>query len=39
MDVLPDSRLASCRSEFKQKAKSYEDVLSDHVQGDLDFGA
>jgi hypothetical protein len=39
MGVVPDSRLASCRSEFKQKAQSYEDVLEPHVQGDLDFGA
>jgi hypothetical protein len=38
MNVLPDSRLASCRAEFKQKADSYEDVLEPHVQGDLDFG-
>ena len=39
MGVVPDSRLASCRAEFKQKAQSYEDVLEPHVQGDLDFGA
>jgi hypothetical protein len=38
MGVLPDSRLAGCRAEFKQKAQSYEDVLEPHVQGDLDFG-
>ncbi len=38
MGVLPNSRLASCRSEFQQKAQSYEDVLEPHVQGDLDFG-
>lgn len=39
MRVLPDSRLATCRSEFQQKAQSYEDVLEPHVQGELDFGA
>ncbi len=39
MGVLPASRLAGCRAEFKQKAQSYEDVLEPHVQGDLDFGA
>jgi hypothetical protein len=38
MKVLPDSRLASCRQEFKQKAQSYEAVLEPHVQGDLNFG-
>ncbi len=38
MGVLPDSRLAGCKAEFKQKAQSYEDVLEPHVQGDLDFG-
>ena len=39
MGALPNARLAGCRAEFKQKAKSYEDVLEPHVQGDLDFGA
>ena len=38
MGVLPNSRLAGCRAEFKQKAQSYEDVLDEHVQGELDLG-
>lgn len=38
MGVLPNSRLAGCRAEFKQKAQSYEDVLEPHVQGNLDLG-
>jgi hypothetical protein len=38
MGVLPDSRLAGCRAEFKQKAQSYEDVLDPHVQAPLNLG-
>jgi hypothetical protein len=38
MKVLPNSRLAGCRAEFKQKAQSYEDVLEPHVQGELNLG-
>jgi hypothetical protein len=38
MRVLPDSRLATCRSEFQQKAQSYEDVLDPHVSAPLNLG-
>ena len=38
MNVLPASRLAGCRAEFKQKADSYEDVLDPHVSAPLNLG-
>jgi hypothetical protein len=35
--VLPDARLAGCPGEYEDKAKSYDQVLDPHLEGDFSF--
>jgi hypothetical protein len=39
LNALPPARLASCPAEYKQKVKSFEQVLEPHIQGELNLGA
>lgn len=39
LGVLPDSRLAACPAEYKQKVRSFEDVLDPHVEGGVNLEA
>ncbi len=35
LDLVPPNRLPSCPSEYKEKAKSYDQVLDEHIEGDF----
>ncbi|MDX6581832.1 MAG: hypothetical protein QOI10_1016 [Solirubrobacterales bacterium] len=39
LNALPAARLATCPAEYKQKVKSFEQVLEPHVEGPLNLSA
>jgi hypothetical protein len=37
LQLVPESRLPSCPAEYKDKAKAYDQVLDEHIEGDFSF--